>query len=630
MTAEATNLTQALSALEYGQYQAVITLLTSQAELTGEGWRVLGLAYLRSGHHEQAEQPLGNSSRAGDQEGQVEYGNLLRLTGRLESAIAHFAEVMPNLTGELRLRAQRWCGTAEFQLGNNEIGLQLCEQAWYGYMSMGDDEFIGKITHAIAQMNMHVGYVDRANQLFQEAIYRLRQSTDPKYKIEALGGLAETQLALGELRKSRATLDKAQEALKLSDALISKAQIISTEADYYNVMNDEHRLEATLLELRGIVEDMQDYESSVWTAFHLSDLYSLQSRHTEAMDVLYALSPEGGHPLLAVARGMLMRRRFMYASSILAFEIALKSPRIEARDRLRALLHLADAYSKNDDVESSNATLKLALEALLSARDQILYSPDISELTDLVQHALLDPELSPYMELVLDRFAALHGKDNAPDDTEMHLRVQTLGRAAVTKDGEEIHFSLNGSVLTLVYLALHPNSSRKDLETTLYPEREGRTAGDYFRAVFRELRVKLGQSVLWMDGSPKSPRYRLGPGVFVDLDIEHLREALRRGDTARALALYRGSFLPDSKMESDWVDNTREELRRDISAELKSRLDKARESGDLRRALLLANQYLKIDPQDIEMLTERVEVARQVASPQDLARYVVELQRQTS
>ena len=630
MTAEATNMTEALSALEYGQYQRVITLLTDQPELTGEGWRVLGLAYGRSGHFEQADRPLLQSSKAGDQEGQVEYGNLLRQMGRFEDAIAHFGEIMPKLTGELLLRAQRWCGTAEFLVGDIESGLQKCEQSWYGYMATGDDELIGRITQTIGQMNKHVGDIPRAKQLFEEAVRRLSKTQEVLHYVIALLSLADVRLALGEIKRSRENLNEAKSLIKTTDSLNSEIHFLSVEAEYYNLTGDEDKLEQTLLELRGIVEDSQDYEALVWTAFHLADLYSLQSRHTEAMDVLYALSPEGGHPLLAVARGMLMRRRFMYASSILAFEIALKSPRIEARDRLRALLHLADAYSKNDDVASSNATLKLALEALLSARDQILYSPDISELTDLVQHALLDPELSPYMELVLDRFAALHGKDNAPDDTEMHLRVQTLGRAAVTKDGEEIHFSLNGSVLTLVYLALHPNSSRKDLETTLYPEREGRTAGDYFRAVFRELRVKLGQSVLWMDGSPKSPRYRLGPGVFVDLDIEHLREALRRGDTARALALYRGSFLPDSKMESDWVDNTREELRRDISAELKSRLDKARESGDLRRALLLANQYLKIDPQDIEMLTERVEVARQVASPQDLARYVVELQRQTS
>ena len=376
------------------------------------------------------------------------------------------------------------------------------------------------------------------------------------------------------------------------------------------------------------MEDLQDFEFSTWTASQLADFYSLQSRHTEAIEVLYDLAPEQDHPLIIATKGMLLRRRHQYTAAIEEFDRALDSPRLEARAHLRTLLHLADALSKNNEVERSRATLKVALESLLSARDQILYTPDIRELSDLVQHALLDPELSPYMELVLDKFAALHRTDDVPENTIIHLNIQTLGKAAVFSSGEEVKFSLGGSVLTLAYLALHPGSSRRELETTLYPERDGKTAGDYFRAVFRELRVKLGNEVLSMDGSPTAPRYRLGPGVFVDLDLEQLREALSRGDVARALALYRGPFLPELKMESDWVDDTREELRRALGAELRERLIRAQQGKDLRRALLLANQALKIDPHDLELLELRVEIARQVATPQDLARYVVELQRE--
>ena len=258
-------------------------------------------------------------------------------------------------------------------------------------------------------------------------------------------------------------------------------------------------------------------------------------------------------PLVTATRGLLLRRRHLYSAAIEAFQVALDSPRLESRAQLRTLLHMADAQAKNGDPEGSGVSLKLAMEGLLSARDLILFSPDLQELADLVQHALLDPELSPYMEVLLDKFDVLMGRDSVPSDSVLHLKVQTMGRAAIFRDGEEIKFSLQGSVLTLAYLALHPGCTRRELETTLYPDREGKTAGDYFRAVFRELRVKLGQQILWMDGSPKAPRYRLGPGVHLDLDLEHLREALSKGDTARALSLYRGAFLPDSKLESEWV-----------------------------------------------------------------------------
>ena len=482
----------------------------------------------------------------------------------------------------------------------------------------------------MAQMHLSVGNLLRAKHLYEEALRRLPLSKDPLPRIAALGGLADVEISLGELRKARQTLDIAHEALQMTDALKPRAHLLSQEADYYHLTGNREKYAEILIELQSIVEDLQDFESSTWTAAHLADLYSLQGRHALAMETLFGLAPENKDPLVTATRGMLLRRRHLYSAAIEAFQAALDSPRLEARAQLRTLLHLADAQAKNGDPEGASASLKQAMEGLLSARDLIIFSPDIQELEDLVQHALLDPELSPYMEVLLDKFAMLLGKDNTPEDAALHLRLQTLGRAAAFKDGEEVRFSLHGSVLTLVYLALNPGATRRDLESTLYPDREGKTAGDYFRAVFRELRVKLGQQVLWMDGSPRAPRYRLGPGVHIDLDLEHLREALSKGDTARALSLYKGPFLPDSKMESDWVDHTREELRANLAAELRLRLQQARRNGDLRRALLLANQYLKIDPDDLEMLEARVAVARQVASPQDLARYVVELQRQLS
>ncbi|GAA4010603.1 hypothetical protein GCM10022631_24040 [Deinococcus rubellus] len=588
------------------------------------------MAHILSGHYEQAELPLQQSSQAGDPEGMVEYGNLLRVTGRLSEAGAHFMEVVPKLSGELLLRAQRWWGTVDFLAGRTEMGLQRCEAAWHGYLALGDDEMIGRITQTMAQMHLSVGNLPRARQLYEEAIRRMPLTQQPVFRIAALGGLADVQISLGELKEARRTLDAAQEALQLTESLKSKAHILSAEADYYHLAGNQDRYLDILLQLQSILEDLQDFESSTWTAAHLADLYSRQGRHSQAMETLFELAPEGKHPLVTATRGMLLRRRHLYSAAIEAFQIALDSPRLESRAQLRTLLHLADAQAKNGDPEGSSVSLKLAMEGLLSARDLILFSPDLRELADLVQHALLDPELSPYMEVLLDKFDVLLGRDSVPDDAVLHLRVQTLGRAAIFRDGEEIKFSLQGSVLTLAYLALHPGCTRRDLESTLYPDREGKTAGDYFRAVFRELRVKLGQQILWMDGSPKAPRYRLGPSVHIDLDLEHLREALSKGDTARALSLYRGPFLPDSKMESDWVDTTREELRRDLATELKLKLQQARDNGDLRRALLLANQYLKIDPEDLEMLETRVAVARQVASPQDLARYVVDLQRQLS
>jgi citrate lyase beta subunit len=82
--------------------------------------------------------------------------------------------------------------------------------------------------------------------------------------------------------------------------------------------------------------------------------------------------------------------------------------------------------------------------------------------------------------------------------------------------------------------------------------------------------------------------------------------------------------------DSEWAEDLREQLQRAVTGAIRSQMRRARDAGDLKRALLLANQLLRVDPYDPEVLVERVEVARGVASPQEIARYVVEMQRMGS
>lgn len=60
---------------------------------------------------------------------------------------------------------------------------------------------------------------------------------------------------------------------------------------------------------------------------------------------------------------------------------------------------------------------------------------------------------------------------------------------------------------------------------------------------------------------------------------------------------------------------------------LRAHLDRSMAAGERQHALLLCNQSLRIDPLDQELLELRVELARTVSTPHDLARYKVELQR---
>ncbi|GMA16101.1 SARP family transcriptional regulator [Deinococcus metallilatus] len=627
MTLDVERLAEIQAHFDAGRYDTVIARLTAPPPVTREEWRLLGMASMVSGRFSEAELPLMRASELGDAEARVEFGNLLRLQGRFSEAIRHFEAITPELTGELALRALRWWGTADFQAGRMAEGLERCERAWRGYMALGDDERIGRVTQTVAQMFVQMGDMPRARHLYGEALRLLPTDSTPVARLSALTGLANIQVLTGDFAGARATLAQGWQILEHTHALTPRAFLLTVEAELHHLTGDQALHLRTLQELRALVETTQDFELLTWTATRLADLYSRQGEHGRALEALLDLAPDAAHPAVTMTRGVLLRRRQHHAQAADYLNRALEAPGLGEGQRVRALLHLAEAQAAQGDESGSLSTFRAALTALISARDRMLYRPDLQELTNLVQRALLDPDLAPDIQLVLEKLAFPRIGDRAPTAAPLHLRVATLGRAEVERGGERVSLSLEGSVLTLAYLALNPGRTRRELEATIYPDRDPKTAGDYFRAVFRELRVRLGPEVLHMEGSPKQPRYQLGPEVHVQLDVTELREALESGDLPRALALYRGPFLPGLRMESEWADELREELRVLLTLELRSRLNRAREEGDLRRALLYANEFLRVDPYDVGVLETRVEIARQVATPQELARYVVELHR---
>lgn len=611
-----------------GRYDAVITRLTSLPPRHAGEWRLLGMAYLWSRRLPDAELPLLRASEQGDAEARVEYGNLLRLQGRFAEAIQHFQALTPSLTGELALRALRWWGTAEFQAGHMTEGLERCERAWRGYMALGDDERIGRVTQTVAQMLVQMGEMTRARHLYEEALRLLPTDSTPVARLSALTGLANVQVLTGDFAGARSTLAQGWEVVAHTEAHTPRAYLSAIEAELHYLTGDRPAYMQNLQELRRIAEMTRDFELLTWTATRLADLYSRQGEHGRALEVLLDLAPNAAHPAVTMTRGILLRRRQHHAQAAEHLTRVLEAPGLGEGQRVRALLHLAEAQSALGDAAGSLKTFGEALTVLVGARDRMLYRPDVQELPNLVQRALLDPDLAPDTQLVLEKlaFPGAEARPAAP----LHLRVFTLGRAEVERGGERVPLSLEGSVLLLAYLALHPGRTRRELEASIYPDRDPKTAGDYFRAVFRELRQRLGPEVLHMEGSPKQPRYRLGPDVHLELDVTELRAALAAGDLARALALYRGPFLASLRLESEWADELREELRVLLTLELRNHLNRAHEEGDLRRALLLANEFLRVDPYDLPVLETRVELARQVATPQELARYVVELHRMRS
>lgn len=612
---------------EAGQFDQLITLLSGR-ELTAREQTLFGLALLYTGRLEDAEFALNRASVLGDPEAQVELGNTLRLLGRFDEAIRHLQAIAHDLTGELQWRALRWWGVAEFQMGQTSDGLKRVERAWHGYIALGNEEWTARVTVSLAQMYTLLGNTRRARRLLAEAVEVLPDLPDPAPRLSALKALAELQVAQGNVTEARETLNAAKQTLSVADSPRLRALLLSTEAECARLSNDQSAYLALVEELHIQAGDLQDYGLRVWSVSRLAECQSLTGRHGLALSTLlgFGCVPDEWPAELWATSGVLARRRgdFSRALGDLMHAAQLFRDAGSIPELVRVQLHLAAAALSLGDEECVVTSLREALTHLLRLHLLNEFRPDLEELSELLHYAVLEPEIAPYMESLLDNLANLAGAPRLPEDGCQAIQVTTLGRTAVHVDGQEVNFTYAGTVPILVYLALNPGQTRAQMQLDLYPEKDAKSGAAYMRQGLKELRDTLGSQVLHFSGPHQAPRYTLGRGVQVELDTQHLRQSLERGEIARALALYRGPFFPQLE-ESEWARHLRDELALLLTFELREQMARYQAAGDQRRVVLLANQYLRIDPHEPEVLHARIEAARGFASAHELARYTADL-----
>lgn len=622
---------QAEVAFQSGLFAQVIELLQGRAKGARE-YALLGIALLRTGQLAEAEGPLHRAAILGDEEGIVEYGNLLRLLGQFEEACAHLETASAQLQGvELKLRALRWWGAATFAAGHTQEGLKKVERAWHGYVALGDDELTARVTQSLAQMHAILGHFARAKLLLQEAIHALPVAPLVSPKLSALKNLLDLQVKCGEFQEAQETLEQAKAILTPGKTPRVEAHLLCSEAELYR-LTGQYRLYAETLErLHPLAEALGDHHLRLWATSRLAEHQSLMGLHGQALETLHGCGlPTGEWPAeLWATDGVLRRRRGDYLEACDRLRIAAGMlRRADATPELiRVLLHLAACrlrLARNDDAARA---LSEALTEMLRLKQLHEFKPDLEELSELLKYAMLEPDLAPYMEPLLDRLSHVAGMPRLSEDGLMRLSVTTLGRVTVSRDGENIRFAYPNSPLLLAFLTLEPGRTRAEMQLELFPDKDDQAGACYIRQCIWDLRDKLGAEVVVTSGPHRAPVYRLGPGVQVELDFSHLLEAVAQGEAARALALYRGKFLPGVEV-GEWVAQKREEAHLALTLELRRQMTQARERRDWRRVVLFANQLLRVDPLDVEVLQERIRAAQMLDAPaHELARYVSEFHR---
>ncbi len=615
--------------LELGLYGSVIAALKDVAH-TPEEQCLLGLAYLRDGQFLEAELPLLMAARQADPEAGVEYGNLLRVLGRYEEALVQFSDLHPQLTGELALRCLRWWGVAELQNGDPEGGIRRLERAWHGYMSLGEPEITARVTNSLAQMYLRTGDHGRARHLFQESLRQLPEFPVPQPRLTALHGLMDLQIHQGDYMGGEETLRLMGRALKHTSSVREHCMVLMARSELQHLTGKLELYTENLEEIGRQAAEIHDHELSVWVTAKLAEHYSTLGRYSEALRLLVGFGvPQDEWPAeLWAAYGMLQRRRHQPAEAEDALNRAAAAFRQQGRvpELIRVLMHAAAAALQCDHGDYAVTHLKEALFEMLRLKLHASFQPDFAELQELIHYALLEPETAPLLEPVLDNLAHLAGSPRLPEDGFMRLQLSTLGRATVYRDNAEVPLSLRGSALLLAYLYLYPNRTRQELQLALYPDKDPNTGGGYIRSAIAELREKLGREVITFAGPRNAPTYRLGSQVHVELDLLAFREAAEAGQIARMMALYRGEFMPDIS-DSEWVLEIREETLMILTAQLRAQLCGYEREGNWRRVILVANQYLKFDAHDVEVLETRLRAAQAVGNPQEIARYHAQLKR---
>jgi tetratricopeptide (TPR) repeat protein/DNA-binding SARP family transcriptional activator len=614
--------------VEMGQYEHVIDVLRSDAYTPAE-LRLLGLAYLRGGQVSYAELPLLQAHLRGDPEASVEYGNYLRFVGRYQDACAHFAEVAPTAEGELGFRCARWWGVAQIQMGDSEKGLERLERSWYGYMAFDDPPTTARVTNSLAQMLLRLGHFVRAEHYFHQALRQLPEFPTPHPRLTALHGLMDLQLQLGDYPGVEASLKLVDRALKYTDSPIEHAMALAARTELQRMTGELDGYTENLVELSRRADTVQDFELRLWVTAKLSEHHSAQGRFSESLVTLVRFgTPQEEWPAeLRAAHGILLRRQGQLVPAREVLERAAAMFREQGRmpGVIRVCLHAAAAALSMNQHEAAMQLLNEALTEMVRMKLYAEYHLDFEELQALINSALLDLETAPMLEPVLDVLAHMAGTPRLPEDSLMILKINTLGRISVLKDGTEVALSHRG-VLTLVYVFLHPGRTRTQLGQELYPDVDPLTSDGYVRSAIAELREKMGREAVTFSGPKNALVYHLGNKVQCALDLEAFREAAARGDTTRMVALYRGEFLPGVH-DCAWVTTSRAEVLTALTTALRVQLTRHEMEGDWHRVVVLANQYLKFDAYDPDVLELRVRAAQAIGNPQDIARYSASLKR---
>lgn len=606
---------QRLHQFEQGQYHDLITDLQAQTHLTVIERRLLGVSALRLGHFQLAEPHLLRAHLGGDPEATVEYGNLLRVTGRWPDAQVHFAAHAAQMKGELRCRLERWWGVTAFQAGDTEPGLRRVEQALHGYLALGDEAGAARVTVSLARMLVTTGQVARATRLYREALQQLPAAPNPLPRLTALQGWLDLLVAAGESPEIEDALREAQALLPMTSSQRAQAHLLTSMAMLHARRGQWRQYGARLTAIQGLPEALEDVEVTRWLAPRLAEYHARQGRYAQGHTALYLWVTPPGTPLppaVLQARGILAWREGQLEQADRDLQEAAVRLTKEGQYvwAARAKLHHAHTLYLMG-AATFPARLREAAEDF--ARLQLLpaMTADLEDVAESLHAGALNPALRSTLAGLLMGQPSLRGIPLRGMNSDLtRIDVVILGGEQVTVEGEVVPLS-PGAVAVLAHLVLQPGQTRQQLQAALYPDKFPNAAASAIKTHLAEFRRHVTGDLVITDGPYHARTYHLSVGFGVRLDLLEFRAALTARNMARALSLYRGPAFP-AMMHSDWAEGLQREARTGLSLLAQQHARARLQADEPGLALAICDQVLDVEPELVELHELRLQAAKQL------------------
>ncbi len=174
------------------------------------------------------------------------------------------------------------------------------------------------------------------------------------------------------------------------------------------------------------------------------------------------------------------------------------------------------------------------------------------------------------------------------------VELQLLGRPGLRAGGRDVDPGARKALALLAWLALSGPATRARLATLFWPDLDAASARRNLRRELHRLRSAGVAQALQMHADGLA----LAPGVAVDAQV--FESALARGDTAAALALYRGPLLDgfdlvDGGDFDPWARAERERLALRHREAVLATAAGHEAAGRLREALALCLRLIELD-----------------------------------